>query len=251
MKTLSKVTNAIAASYRLWTSKATGLDKIIPAEIKDDDFYHALFYFAKNANIKTILEIGASSGAGSTEALVRGIKKNRNRPILFTIEVSRARFKHLSTRYARDPQVRPYNVSSVGLADFPSESMVREFYRDHNTVLNDFPIETILGWLRQDIAYIRDNQVTENGIALIKAENNVETFDFVLIDGSEFTGSADLELIYGSPIIALDDINAYKNFANHQLLYDDPLYSLVVLNMCLRNGYSIFTRQGVPNVLSC
>ena len=58
------------------------LNSLIPPEIKDDPFYAALVRIASDPGVKTILEIGASSGGGSTEALISGIAQNPSRPML-------------------------------------------------------------------------------------------------------------------------------------------------------------------------
>ncbi len=56
----------------------------------------------------------------------------------------------------------------------------------------------MLNWLDQDIDYIKLSHVNQNGIEFIKEQNNIDFFDVVLIDGSEFTGEAELQKIYGS-----------------------------------------------------
>ena len=76
----------------------------------------------------------------------------------------------------------------------------------------------------------------------IKQENNIELFDLVLIDGSEFTGNAELDEVYGAKFICLDDINTFKNYKNHHELLSDLNYELVVENSSVRNGFSIFRR---------
>jgi hypothetical protein len=219
---------------------AAELDSIIPPEIKNDDFYGALFFLAQHARIKTILEIGSSSGAGSTEALAEGIARNENRPVLFAVEASKARFKELAGRYAGRADVKPYNVSSVGLADFPAEAAVREFFRSRHAGPNVLSEEGAIELLRRDIAYLTENQIPLDGIARIKADNRIDGFDFVLIDGCEFTGKRELDLVYGAGIIALDDIISFKNFDNHYRLLNDAAYEVCVMNRFLRNGYSIF-----------
>jgi hypothetical protein len=85
--------------------------------------------------------------------------------------------------------------------------------------------------------------VTQNGIELIKSERNIEHFDMVLIDGSEFTGKAELELTYGAKFILLDDIRAFKNYENYEKLLNDPSYELIEEQLFLRNGYAIFRKN--------
>ena len=219
------------------------LNRIIPPEIKNDAFYTAIYRLAQDRSVSTILEIGSSSGDGSTEAFVLGIQKNQNNPTLFCMEISKPRFNALKQRYLHVPNVRCYNVSSIPLESFPQEQDVLSFMQTTATNLNMYGSERVIGWLRQDIEYVTGANVPTNGIALIKAENSINHFDMVLIDGSEFTGIAEFKLIYGARYILLDDINAFKNYANYHQLLNDPEYELIEENKTLRNGYAVFKRK--------
>ncbi|MHC5833903.1 MAG: hypothetical protein ACYT04_000000102360, partial [Nostoc sp.] len=84
--------------------------------------------------------------------------------------------------------------------------------------------------------------VSDNGIQTIKDENNIDYFDLVLIDGSEFTGQAELDEVYGASFICLDDITTFKNYRNHQKLLADKNYVLLFQSTVVRNGYSIFKK---------
>lgn len=53
--------------------------------------------------------------------------------------------------------------------------------------------------------------MTEKGIQKIKRENEIDFFDVVLIDGSEFTGFVELSEVYGAKWLLVDDINTFKN----------------------------------------
>lgn len=229
------------------------LDRIIPPEIKDDEFYNLIQKLAQQEEIKTVLEIGSSSGTGSTEAFVRGLNQNPHQPSLFCMEVSQSRFQQLQTRYQHQDFVKCYNVSSVKLEQFPTAAEVERFYYQNQTGLNVFPLAQVLGWLRQDIEYIKGQSVDNNGIQLIKSEHNVEFFDLVLIDGSEFTGAAEFDQVYGAKFILLDDINTFKNYSNYRQLLADKNYRLIAENHHLRNGYAVFrknrnsTNQNVDN----
>jgi glycosyltransferase involved in cell wall biosynthesis len=232
---LSKVSNAI-------NEVIAEKNDLIPPEIKNDGFYLAIQKIARTEKIKTVLEIGSSSGEGSTEAFVTGMRENPYRPKIFCMEVSKARFTVLQNHYRSDNFVNCYNVSSVSPADFPNESEVASFYNHIPTKLNQYPLEQILGWLRQDLKNLQTTGVTVNGIEIIKQENNIDVFDVVLIDGSEFTGIAELDMVYGAKHILLDDINGFKNYKNHQTLLADSNYELIEENLTTRNGYSVFKR---------
>jgi len=219
------------------------LDTIIPPEISDDEFYYLIRKLAAESHINTILEIGSSAGGGSTEAFVSGLRDNPYHPHLFCMEISRPRFAELQQRYASEPSVHCYNVSSVPVSQFPSEKEVELFYRWVPSVLNHFPLERVIGWLRQDIDYVGSSEGSQDGIQKIKREQNIATFDMVLIDGSEFTGMAELEEVYGAEYILLDDINSFKNRSNYRRLQEDPAYSLLQENWTIRNGYAVFRRK--------
>jgi glycosyltransferase involved in cell wall biosynthesis len=222
--------------------KYYGLNYIIPPEIKDDEFYEVIKNIAQQEDIKTVLEIGSSSGDGSTEAFVRGLQENPNHPTLFCIEVSQARFQSLQHRYADLPWVKCYNLSSVSIEKFPNEVEILNFYTTKQTYLNAYPLEQVLDWLRQDMQYLQNSGVSQGGIQKIKAENNINFFDVVLIDGSEFTGEAELEEVYGAKLILLDDINTFKNHKNYHKLLNDPNYKILGQSFSIRHGYAIFRK---------
>ena len=218
------------------------LNRLIPAEIKNDEFYAAIQRIAKEEDIKIVLEIGSSSGEGSTEAFVTGLRENPNKPTLFCMEVSKNRFTELKNNYQSENFVKCYNMSSISVNKFPTEKEVIDFYNSLHTNLNIYSLERVLGWLRQDIEYVNNSGVSDNGIQIIKNENNIDYFDLVLIDGSEFTGQAELDEVYGANFICLDDITTFKNYRNHQKLLADKNYLLLAQSTSVRNGYSIFKK---------
>ncbi len=227
------------------------LERLITPEIKNDEFYAIIQRIAREEDIKTVLEIGSSSGEGSTEAFVTGMRQNPNKPILFCMEVSKTRFTELKKRYENDDFVKVYNLSSVPVESFPSENEIIDFYNNTENNLKLYPLERILYWLQQDIEYVKKSGLSEHGIRNIKQDNNIDFFDLVLIDGSEFTGSAELDEIYGAKYICLDDITTFKNFKNHYKLISDKNYTLVAQNNFVRNGYSIFIKnENIENYFS-
>lgn len=218
------------------------LNRLISPEIKNDEFYTIIQQIAQEAEINTVLEIGSSSGQGSTEAFVIGLRENPNQPMMFCLEISKPRFDELKKHYANDPFVKCYNASSIALEQFPPVDKIITFYNTTQTVLNDCPLERILEWRHQEMEYIKNSGVDIHGIRTIKQEHNIDVFDVVLIDGSEFTGTVELDEVYGAKFILLDDIKAFKNSDNNQRLVVDTNYTLVHQNLSLRNGYSIFKR---------
>lgn len=223
--------------------KSVELNELIPPEIKNDAFYNAIVHLTSTEKLSNILEIGSSSGDGSTEAFVLGIRQNPNKPNLFCMEISKDRCEALRNRYLNEPFIHCYQVSSVPSEAFPSEAEVISFYNSKFTKLNAYPLDWVLSWLKRDKNYVETQAVPQNGIKLIKEENGIDTFDMVLIDGCEFIGKAEMELVYGAKYILLDDTYTFKNYANHLRLSQDSNYELMEENPHLRNGYSIFKRK--------
>jgi len=225
-----------------WSESEIASNEMIPPEIKNDELYQFIMDLSAKTNLKHILEIGSSSGEGSTEAFVKGIRYNKIKPNLYCMEINSDRFRKLKETYKTEPFVKCYNVSSVPVNKLLSEKEVRHFYKYKKTNLNRYSIDLILSWLDQDRTNIRKADKRDNGIELIKRENNIEKFDLVLIDGSAFTGEAELREIYGASIIILDDINDIKNYNNYHRLQMDSAYTLVKENSKLRNGYAVFMK---------
>lgn len=218
------------------------LDYLIPPEVHDDSFYYKINEIAKDPSIKNILEIGSSSGEGSTAAFIKGIRKNKNKPTLFCMEISLTRYLKLKEYYQHLDFVKCYNVSSVPESDYASKREVYHFIKKNDTVLKNFLIKDVISWLERDIQYLKESRVEQNGIDLIKKENKIEYFDIVLLDGCEFTGQAELKKIYGAKYIFLDDIMAFKNWHNYRGLLNDKNYELVDEDKGLRHGWALFKK---------
>lgn len=221
---------------------------LIPPEIIGDPFYAAIARIAADPLVRTILEIGASSGEGSTEALIEGARRNPSRPVIHCIEVSPPRCRALAKRHQHLGFLKCHNTSSISVERFPAEDRVREFYETVDSPLNKDPLSVVLSWLRSDVATVIQNGLSNDGIKTIKDQEGVDLFDMVLIDGSEFTGSAELADVYGAKFVLLDDICTFKNFENYNRLAEDPDYSLVEKSEHVRNGYAVFERVLIHDV---
>jgi len=139
------------AQGRTTSMAESSLSKIIPGEIVDDEFHELLKQLAIRAELKNFLEIGSSSGAGSTQAFVSSIRtrNDADQVSLYCMELSTERYTRLKAAYADCSFVKVYNQSSVGLSEFPTEQEVRFFYEHTRTNLNQYPLEQVLGWLHR------------------------------------------------------------------------------------------------------
>jgi hypothetical protein len=219
-----------------------GLDHLIPAEITDDEFAQIIEATAATPGVREILEIGSSAGDGSTAAWVRGALRNPRRPRLHCMEVSTERYAALVERWGDQDFVHLHHVSSIPVDRLASAAEIERFYRDAPSRLRDFDLTTVLGWLQQDVDYLRDNGLSSAGITQIKERYGIESFDAVLIDGSEFAGRAELEEVYGARFLLLDDTETFKNWENSRRLHADPAYRVTRADPQLRNGFAVFER---------
>lgn len=222
--------------------QGSALDRLIPPEIRDDRLYHWIARIAATPGVRHIIEIGSSSGAGSTEAFVSGALRNTARPHVHCLEISRTRFSALVERYREHDFVHCYNCSSVPLELFPDAADIDDFRRRTWSRFRFIRRATVLQWLKQDIDYMRQHDLSSHGIRHVRALHGITEFDAALIDGSEFSGPADLNEVYGARFLLLDDIRTYKNGDNHRRLLRDPAYTLIDSSRWLRNGFAIFER---------
>jgi hypothetical protein len=224
------------------SSTGPGLDDLIPAEIAGDSFSDIIEEIAAMEAVREILEIGSSAGDGSTAAWVRGALRNPVRPRLHCFEVSVERHAALVERWRTQEFVHCHHISSIPVERFPSAAEVERFYDEVPSRLRHFDLQTVLGWLQQDIDYLRDHGLSSPGIAQIKERYGIEMFDAVLIDGSEFAGPAELEEVYGAKFLLLDDTETFKNWENSRRLEADASYRLIRADSETRNGFAVFER---------
>jgi len=194
----------------------------------NDSFGKALAKYSDGLDVG--LEIGGGTGDGSTQC----IRTKR----LFSIENHPDRIgRHSMNLSARG------GVSINGTATLPKLWMnqldVAEFYGTNKTTLNQYPLEQVLGWYHECIEFAQP--YSTNAIEDIHFEHKVD-FNFVLIDGSPFSGEAELRCVRPflaeKAIIALDDVNDIKNLANYNKL--KGFAKLLWEDWSVRNGAAIF-----------
>jgi hypothetical protein len=193
-----------------------------------DSFGKALAKYSEGLDVG--LEIGGGTGDGSTQC----IRTKR----LFSIENHPDRIgRHSMNLSARG------GVSVKGTATLPKLWMnqldVAEFYGTNKTNLNQYPLDQVIGWYHECVESAEP--YSTNAIEDIHFEHNVD-FNFVLIDGSPFSGEAELRCVRPflaeKAIIALDDVNDIKNLANYNKL--KGFSKLLWEDLAVRNGAAIF-----------
>jgi hypothetical protein len=193
-----------------------------------DSFGKALAKYSEGLEVG--LEIGGGTGDGSTQC----IRTKR----LFSIENHPDRIgRHSMNLSARN------GVAINGTATLPKLWMnqldIAEFYGTNKTTLNQYPLDQVHGWYHECIEFAQP--YSTNAIEDIHIEHKVN-FNFVLIDGSPFSGEAELRCVRPflaeKAIIALDDVNDIKNWANYHKL--KGFAKLLWEDWSVRNGAAIF-----------
>lgn len=190
---------------------------------------------------KTIIEIGSSDGSGSSTIIAGAIKGTKSQ--LYCIEAVPSRFLELKRRMSLFENVTCYNVSSVDSSGMMEELYAKHFVRRHRNmnVSKLYPIKLVMEWYKETVAIINSMEI-KNGIEYIKKENDIVNFDLAFIDGSPFTGMAELERVYGAKIIVMDDTMDIKCYDPMMNLLSDPNYTLLTRDDRYRNGFAVFKR---------
>jgi hypothetical protein len=176
------------------------------------------------------LEIGGGTGDGSTQCI--RTKK------LFSIENHPDRIGRHSMNLSARGGVAINGTATLSKL-WMNQLDVAEFYGTNKTNLNQYPLDQVLGWYHECVESAEP--YSTNAIEDIHLEHKVD-FNFVLIDGSPFSGEAELRcvrpFVAEKAIIALDDVNDIKNLANYNKL--KGFAKLLWEDWSVRNGAAIF-----------
>ena len=194
----------------------------------NDSFGKALAKYSEGLDVG--LEIGGGTGDGSTQC----IRTKR----LFSIENHPDRIGRHSMNLSAKGGVSVKGTATLHKF-WMNKNDIEEFYRTTKTNLNQYPLEQVLDWHKECLETA--SIYSTNSIEDIHIEHNVN-FDFVLIDGSPFSGEAELRCVRPflaeKAIIALDDVNDIKNWANYHKL--KGFAKLLWEDWSVRNGAAIF-----------
>jgi glycosyltransferase involved in cell wall biosynthesis len=222
------------------------MSNIIPPEIINYEFSEWITKICAQDDVCTILEIGASSGDGSTQQILKGIRQSGTPKQLYSVEIFKDRFQALEKNLSGIDFAHAYRGSTVTLDEHPTLEAISDFFAAHPSHSRVYKCERFLGWAREGfdiLATTKSEGLSHDIINVIRKEHGIDTFDVALIDGSEFTGLVELKKVYGAKYLLLDDICTYKNAESHYNLLEDPNYEQLHCNRHLRNGFSVFKRK--------
>lgn len=193
----------------------------------NDPFGKALAKYSEGLSLG--VEIGGGTGDGSTQC-IRTME-------LFSFEIHSDRIgRHKYNLDARQGGLAINELSSNPMM-WMSISQVEDFYKTTTTKLNQYPLNQIIEWHKDDFRMAAKYQW---GHLTLK-----DQIDFLLLDGGAFSGRADFMAFFpevrNGGIIALDDTNDIKNYGNYQWLKTAG-HNLLWEEWDWRNGCAIFRK---------
>ena len=176
---------------------------------KHDELFSAIRSLMLREDVRTAVIIGASLSKRSTQALLASALENENGPSVFCIAGPGRRSSGLRKVGRGDPRFKCHRLPQSFERNFPAD------------------LESIL--------------------QAIKEEEQIDTFDFVLVDGSELkhhslTSAVATRALAGTHFVVVDNTNSiYSNWI-YGTLVGSPGYAAVIQNPALRGGYAIFEK---------
>lgn len=162
----------------------------------DSELGKKLYDYAQDDNIKTFLEIGTWNGLGSTKCFIEGFKNRKTSFKFYSLECNKEKSDYAKKLYSGIENV--YILDNVLLNKIPSD------------IYDIFPVllenETMNYWNKIDFQNMADKK-----LFFETTPNLPEIFDFILLDGGEFTTWFEYNLIKDKcKLLALDDTNTFK-----------------------------------------
>jgi hypothetical protein len=208
----------------------------MPEITAHDDFGRAIATTILSFGYRSGIEIGSWDGSGSTSVIVAALSR-QPQPRLVAIESVRERHERLAERFAETPWVEAYHGSSISAGSLTPRSFADVWNSPHNRLA--YPEDQVRGWWDQFIEYMDSSPAGD-----LEA-HPADSYDFALLDGSEFTGLDEFRLLRGRVrCFMLDDVySAYKCAQAHDTLAASPEWACVWCSAFVRNGSSIWVKR--------
>ncbi len=197
---------------------------------------------AEFAAVKRVLVIGMSKSQ-RWQALTEYFGCNSNHPQVHCLEDALDGYESLVARFGNQPFLQCHYASSVPAKDFPKEEEVIRFYHATPGRLREYPLSSILEWLRTDLMRMSSSNLDEHGVQSLLDEVGVAHFDMVIIDGREFTGFSELQRLIDANIIVLGCTDTFKNHSSNRMLLGDSNFELLFSSSDAGNGIAVFAKK--------
>lgn len=202
-----------------------------------DEFGQAIIRTVKHYNLQTILEIGSWDGTGSTQCFIEGMK-NFKTPRLYCIEIEPDRYELLKTNTEQYSWITCINQSTLSLQTCLNKDFEAIWNSPYNKIRDNAKKSDVIKWFEHDM---KNLQKTKKGYL----DDDDTVYDGVLIDGSEFFGYSEYNLVKDrTNVLFLDDyFNAFKTNQVARELNESSDWEVIAGNRYTRNGYAIFKRK--------
>ena len=194
---------------------------------QDTLFGNMLYSFAQDASAKTFLEVGTWNGLGSTRCIVNGLKQRTEPYSFWSLECNSEKSAGAKKLYQGSQNVHILN-----------EVLFNKMPED---IHEKFPVLTsnpeFAHWLQVDIDNMSDKPL------FLDRSELPEVFDFVLLDGGEFTTYYDFMLLKDRfKTIMIDDTNTQKGPLIKKYLEENPDKYKILIEHPERNGFLVARR---------
>ena len=184
----------------------------------DDKFGAYIIAIVKALNLKTNLEIGSWDGTGSTKCFIEGMKDFPEKS-LTCIEIVKEKYDHLVNNVKEYPWVKCYNKSSIDcnkIIEFGFQKMWSSPFNPIHRFFDAPDVEQVRVWYNEDVDLMK-----KYPCGFLEADKTI--YDAVLIDGGEFTGFFEFELLkHRTNVFFLDDtFKSYKTLKANIMLSED------------------------------
>jgi hypothetical protein len=194
------------------------IDSIIPSNILfGSRLFTAIEQAASDPSVLTAIEIGGGIGDGATAAILRAfINKPQLNLKFVSIELSKEKYQLLASSLVNYSFAEAINGNSVSSAAYPTRADLKAFYWDQVTDFRKTDLDESIRRKEAEVAYIsaRGSALTDE--ALTAAIALTSTVDLIVINGSDFTGELEYEIVdaYAPKYYVLIDTNNIKNYSN-------------------------------------
>ncbi len=191
---------------------------------------------------KTILDLGAASGLGSTTVLAEAVAEHNLSARIYAVESAVNTFAHLKVNVARFACVTPLHGSVVNANALPTwEETLADVCSRHNHVLEHITAEELRHWYDHTKSETETLWRRQGGIL---EEIPIKVFDLVVIDADLFFAREALSAVINrTNILVLDDVAEHKNAGTHEYLSAHPDWEIMDMDLNDRHGWSIFRRR--------
>jgi hypothetical protein len=188
----------------------------------------------------TILDVGAATGLGTTHAFSRAASAAGLDCTIYAMESEPATFELLKRNTATLAHVKPTLSALITDLDCPAWETVHSELQKRSNLLAQFPAEEIQQWYLHGIELLRRLRL-ENRAPFAALP---ERIDIAMIDADLFFAREELAVIIDrTEVIMLDDVHAFKNAFNHELLSKSDQWRLLDHQPGDRHGWSAFRRK--------